>query len=35
MAKELIKEAQNIIDLYGNKGLLLKELSNYIIERDI
>jgi geranylgeranyl diphosphate synthase, type II len=35
MAKELIAEAQNIIDLYGNKGLLLKELSNYIIERDI
>jgi geranylgeranyl diphosphate synthase type II len=35
MAKSIIKEAQNIIDLYGNKGLLLKELSNYIIERDI
>jgi geranylgeranyl diphosphate synthase type II len=35
MAKGLIKEAQNIIDVYGNKGLLLKELSNYIIERDI
>jgi len=35
MAKGIIKEAQNIIDVYGNKGLLLKELSNYIIERDI
>ncbi|MDF2533168.1 MAG: geranylgeranyl pyrophosphate synthase, partial [Clostridia bacterium] len=35
MAKSIIKEAQNSIDLYGNKGLLLKELSNYIIERDI
>lgn len=35
MAKALIKEAQNIIDVYGNKGLLLKELSNYIIERNI
>lgn len=35
MAKDIIQEAQNIIDVYGNKGLLLKELSNYIIERDI
>ena len=35
MAKELIKEAQDIISIYGDKGLLLKELSNYIIERDI
>ena len=34
MAKNIIIEAQNVIDLYGNKGLLLKELSNYIIERD-
>ena len=35
IAKELIKEAQDIISIYGDKGLLLKELSNYIIERDI
>ena len=35
MAKDIIAEAQNIIGFYGNKGLLLKELSNYIIERDI
>lgn len=34
MAKDIIEEAQNIIDYYGDKGLLLKELSNYIIERD-
>jgi geranylgeranyl diphosphate synthase type II len=34
-AKNIIKEAQNLIDLYGDKGLLLKELSNYIIEREI
>ncbi|HYE09499.1 MAG TPA: farnesyl diphosphate synthase [Patescibacteria group bacterium] len=35
IAKSIIQEAQNCIDIYGNKGLLLKELSNYIIERDI
>jgi geranylgeranyl diphosphate synthase type II len=35
MAKDIIEEAQNIIGFYGDKGLLLKELSNYIIERDI
>jgi geranylgeranyl diphosphate synthase type II len=35
MAKDLITEAQNVIAVYGDKGLLLKELSNYIIERDI
>lgn len=35
MAKDLIEEAQNIIGYYGDKGLLLKDLSNYIIEREI
>jgi geranylgeranyl diphosphate synthase, type II len=35
MAQNIIEEAQNLIDIYGNKGLLFKELSNYIIERDV
>lgn len=35
MAKDIIKEAQSVIEVYGNRGLLLKELSNYIIEREI
>ncbi|MDF2520619.1 MAG: polyprenyl synthetase family protein [Clostridia bacterium] len=35
LAKSTVEQAQNIISLYGNRGLLLKELSNYIIERDV
>lgn len=34
LAKSTVEAAQKIIDIYGNKGLLLKELSKYIIERD-
>ncbi|MDF2839757.1 MAG: Polyprenyl synthetase [Clostridia bacterium] len=35
IARNMIEEAQKLISIYGNKGLLLKELSNYIIERDV
>lgn len=34
LAKQIIKEAKEIAASYGNKGLLLEELANYIIERD-
>lgn len=34
IARELIAEAQELIGIYGSKGLLFSELSNYIIERD-
>lgn len=35
LAKSTIEAAQKIIDIYGSKGLLLRELSKYIIERDV
>ncbi len=35
LARTTVDEAQKIIEIYGNKGLLLKELSKYIIERDV
>lgn len=35
MAAEIVQQAQELISQYGGKGLLLKELSKYIIERDI
>ncbi len=35
MAKELIIKAKTLIGEYGNKGMLLKELAEYIIDRDI
>ncbi|OGO78789.1 MAG: farnesyl-diphosphate synthase [Clostridiales bacterium GWB2_37_7] len=35
MAHTIIEEAQSLIEIYGTKGLLLKELSNYLIERDV
>lgn len=35
MAQELIEEAQQLISVYGDKGLLFRELSTYIIQRDV
>lgn len=35
LARTTVDQAQKIIEIYGNKGLLLKELSKYIIERDV
>ncbi|MGB7604294.1 MAG: polyprenyl synthetase family protein [Lutisporaceae bacterium] len=35
LAKSTVEQAQKVIEKYGNKGLLLKELSKYIIERDV
>lgn len=35
LAKSTVEQAQNVIEVYGDKGLLLKELSKYIIEREV
>lgn len=35
LAKSTVSQAQKIIDIYGSKGLLLRELSKYIVERDV
>jgi len=35
MAQELIEEARQLVSVYGDRGLLLRELSNYIIQRDV
>lgn len=35
MAKSMIEEAKALAGFYGEKGLLLRELADYIIERDM
>lgn len=35
IAKSIVEDAQNLIAPYGNKALLLNDLSKYIIERDV